>query len=694
MQIITEAVMLEKKGAVGMLWIDNPPVNALGYPVRKGLSDGIDMAVNDDEIQAIVIICRGRTFCAGADIREMGKPPVEPHLPEVLNRIDQSDKPVIAALHGTALGGGMETALGCHFRLAVSSAKMGLPEVKLGLIPAAGGTQRLPRLIGPEKALNMILAGDPMDAQTALAEGVIDAVVEGDLADAAVAFAHRVLEESKPLLRVSAMTDKIDAIRSQPRFFDDYRQQIAKFRRGFEAPKACIKAVEASVQLPFAEGCRFERELFLKLRAGDQSAAQRYYFFAERAAAKIPDLNTKTTPTRQIQTAGIVGGGTMGRDITISLIDAGIPVTIVETRDALLDEALAGIRQHYATTGAKGKSDDSAASGHLRLIAGTARIEDLADADLVIEAVPEILDLKQSVFSQLDAVCKPEAMIATATSCLNVHDIAAGTRRHESVLGLHFFSPAHVTELIEVVRAPKTDKTILATAMALAKRLRKIAVVVGSGRESAAHRMDARFKQACDRLILEGALPEQVDQVLYDFGFPIGPFALSDLNGNDSGWNPEQSHGKTIRDLLCESGRFGVDAGKGYYSYSSESQRPEAAPEVDRLIIDFSEKQGYKRREISDDEILERCIYPIINLGARLVEEKIVLRPSDLDVIWVKGFGWPLYRGGPMFYADLVGLDRILDRLKAFQAQYGDEFAPAPLLEQLTKGGNGFSSLN
>ncbi|BBO74496.1 3-hydroxyacyl-CoA dehydrogenase [Desulfosarcina widdelii] len=693
MQTITEAVSLEKIGSVGMLWIDNPPVNALGYPVRKGLSDGIDLAVSDDEIRAIVIICKGRTFCAGADIKEMGKPPVEPHLPDALNRIDQSDKPVIAALHGTALGGGMETALACHFRVAVSSAKLGLPEVKLGLIPAAGGTQRLPRLIGPEKALNRILAGDPMDAQTAFAEGVIDAVVEDDLADAALAFAHRVLEEGKPLVRVSAMTDKIDAIREQPEFFEDYRRQIAKSRRGFEAPEACIKAVEAAVRLPFAEGCRFERELFLKLRAGDQSAAQRYYFFAERAAAKIPDIE-KTTPVRQIQTAGIVGAGTMGRGIAISLIDAGIPVTIVEAEGALLDEALAGIRKHYTAAAAKGKIDDSEIDQRLGRIAGTTQIEDLADADLVVEAVYEEMALKQNIFSQLDSICKPDAILATNTSYLNVDEIAARTRRPESVLGFHFFSPAHVMGLIEIVRAQKTDKTVLATAMALAKRLKKIAVMVGVCNGFAANRMYFQRKRACDSLILEGTLPEQVDRVLFDFGFPMGPFALYDLVGNDLGWRREDSRSETIRELLCESGRLGIKAGKGYYNYAPGSHRPEPAPEIDHLIVEFSEKQGIVRRKIGDDEILERCIYPMINEGAKILEEKIVHRPSDLDVIWVKGFGWPLYRGGPMFYADLVGLDKILDRMKAFQEQLGDDFAPAPLLEQLIREGKGFGSLN
>ena len=666
---------------------------SLGYPVRKGLSDGIDLAVSDDEIRAIVIICRGRTFCAGADIREMGKPPVESHLPDVLNCIDQSDKPVIVALHGTALGGGMETALGCHFRVAVSSAKMGLPEVKLGLIPAAGGAQRLPRLIGPEKALNMILAGDPRDAPTALAEGVIDAVVEDDLADAALSFARRVLEESKPLVRVSAMMDKIDAIRNQPQFFDDYRQQIAKSRRGFEALEACIKAVEAAVQLPFAEGCRFERELFLKLRAGDQSAAQRYYFFAERAATKIPGID-KTTPVRQIETAGIVGGGIMGRGIAISMIDAGIPVTIVEAEGQFLGKALAVIHKHYTVAAAKGKINDSEIDERLGRISGTTRLDDLADADLAIEAVYEEMDLKQNIFSQLDVICKPDAILATNTSYLNVDDIAAHTRRPESVLGLHFFSPAHVMELIEVVRAQKTDKTVLSTAMALAKRLKKIAVMVGVCHGFAANRMYAQRKRACDSLTLEGVLPEQVDRVLYEFGFPMGPFVLYDLIGNDLGWRREHSRGETLRDLLCESGRLGLKAGKGYYNYASGSHRPNPAPEIDRLIVDFSEKQGFVRRKINDDEILERCIYPMINEGARIVEEKIVLRPSDLDVIWVKGFGWPLYRGGPMFYADLVGLDKILDRLKAFQEQHGDDFTPAPLLERLVEEGKEFGSLN
>ena len=645
MQVITEAVTLEKKGAVGVLWIDNPPVNALGYPVRKGLSDGIDIAVNDDEIRAVVIICKGRTFCAGADIREMGKPPVEPHLPDVLNRIDQSDKPVIAALHGTALGGGMETALGCHFRIAVSSAKMGLPEVKLGLIPAAGGTQRLPRLIGPEKALNMILAGDPMDAATALAEGVIDEVVQGDLADAALSFARRILEEGKPLLRVSAMTDKIAPILKQPGFFDHYRQQIAESRRGFDAPRACIQAVEAAVLRPFPEGCRFERELFLKLRAGDQSAAQRYYFFAERAAAKIPDIEQKTTSARPIETAGIVGGGALGHDIAVSLMDAAIHVTLAEPDEAILGDALSNIRRHYMEAAAKGKIDDVAADEHLKRITGATRIEDLANADIVIEAVEEEMDVKRDLFARLDAVCKEKAVLAAGTAALNIDDIASATKRPESVVGLHFLNPLHTVSLMEIVRGQKTDKTVLMTAMALVKKLKKTAIMVGSRQGLPADKMFGRFKQACSSLIHKGAFPKQISKVLYDFGFPIETLTMSDLPVNIPEWKTETSSEASV--------------GK-----------------------------------ISDDKIIEQCIYPVINECAGIIEEKIALRPSDLDVIWVKAFGWPLYRGGPMFYADLVGLEKILESLKAFQEQYGDDFTPAPLLEQLVKEGNGFSSLN
>jgi 3-hydroxyacyl-CoA dehydrogenase len=693
MVAVTEAVSLEKQGEIGMLWIDNPPVNALGYPVRKGMADGIAMAMDDDEIEAIVIICKGRTFCAGADIREFGKPPKPPHLPDVLTVFDQCTKPVVAAVHGTAFGGGLETALSSHFRIAVPTAQFGLPEVKLGLLPGAGGTQRLPRLIGPEKALPMVATGDPISAAQALEEGVIDEIVEGDLAEAAVAFARKVLAEKRPLRQVSAMTAKVEAARDKPEIFSDYRKVLARTRRGFEAPEACVKAVEAAVHKPFAAGCAYERELFGQLMSGSQSAAQRYYFFAERQVAKIPDI-PKETPLLEIRKVGIIGAGTMGGGIAMNFVNAGVPVTLVEHKQAFLDRGLGTIKKNYDITASKGKMTAQEVEKRMGLINGTLALEDLADVDLVIEAVFENMDLKKEIFRKLDGICNKEAILATNTSYLDVNEIAAQTQRPESVLGLHFFSPANVMRLMEVVRAAKTSKTVLATSLALAKRIRKIAVVVGVCHGFAGNRMFSQRRRESEKLILEGALPAQVDKVVYEFGFPMGPFVLYDLIGNDLGWSKETSTSSTIRELLCEQGRFGLKAGKGFYNYEKGSRTPLPAPEVDQLIIDFSSKKGYDRRSISDGEILQRCVYPIINEGAKILEEKIAVRPSDLDVIWVNGYGWPVYRGGPMFYADLVGLDKVLAVMQKFQEQYGDDFKPAALIEQLVKEGKGFKDLN
>ncbi len=693
MVAITEAVALEKEGEIGMLWIDNPPVNALGFPVRKGMADGIAMAMKDDGIKAVVVICKGGTFCAGADIREFGKPPKEPHLPDVLTVFDECTKPIIAAVHGTAFGGGLETALSSHFRVAVATAQFGLPEVKLGLLPGAGGTQRLPRLIGPEKALPMVATGNPIGAAQALKEGVIDEIVEGDLAQGALAFARKVLAEKRPLRRVSQLTDKTDAARKNPQIFADYRKQLAKTARGFEAPEACVKAVEAAVNKPFAEGLKYERELFSQLMAGSQSAAQRYYFFAERQVAKIPDI-PKDTPLIDIKKVGIIGAGTMGGGITMNFVNAGIPVTLVEAKQEFLDRGIGVIKKNYDITASKGKMTQEAVAKRMGLITGTTRMEDLADVDLVIEAVYENMDLKKEIFGKLDAICKPGAILATNTSYLNVDQIAAMTQRPEFVLGLHFFSPANVMRLLEVVRGAKTSKSVLATSLVIAKKIKKIAVMVGVCFGFAGNRMFAQRKREVDKLVLEGASPAQIDKVIYDFGFPMGPVALLDLIGIDLGWSKETSKGETMQQILCEAGRFGIKNSKGYYNYAEGSRAPKPAPEVEAMIKALAQKKGYTPRAISDEEIVQRCIYPIINEGAKILEEKIAVRPSDLDVIWVNGYGWPVYRGGPMFYADLVGLDKVLAVMKQFQAKHGDDFKPAPLLEKLVKEGKNFASLN
>lgn len=690
---ITKAVSLQKQGRIGMLWINNPPVNALGHPVRQGIAEGIAIAGKDETIQAIIIICEGRTFCAGADIREFGKPPEAPHLPDVLNELDNCAKPVIAAIHGTAFGGGLETALSSHFRVAVPEAQLGLPEVKLGLLPGAGGTQRLPRLIGPEKALHMIATGDPINAEKALEDGLIDEIIKGNLAEGAAAFAEAVLRENRPLVRVRDMTEKIQQGREKPEIFENFRKQLEKRARGFEAPQACIKAVEAAVHRPFEEGMAYERELFSQLMNGSQSAAQRYYFFAERQVARIPDV-PKDTPTDEINKVGILGAGTMGGGITMNFVNAGIPVTLVEAGQELLDRGLGVIRKNYDISASKGKISSEDVNRRMGMITPSTEIKDLMDVDLVIEAVYENMTLKKEIFANLDTICKDGAILATNTSYLDINEIAAQTNRPEYVLGLHFFSPANVMRLLEIVRAEKTGTRVLATCMALAKRIKKIAVVVGVCHGFAGNRMFAQRKRECEKMILEGALPSQVDKVIHEFGFPMGPFALADLIGIDLGWEKESSNSRTLQEVLCENRRFGLKNGKGYYNYGQDSRTPHPAPEVEALIVDFSQKKGFTRREISEEEILQRAIYPIINEGARILEEKIAVRPSDLDVIWVNGYGWPVYRGGPMFYADLVGLDHILEVLKQFQDRHGDDFKPAPLLEKLARQGEKFGSLN
>ncbi|MFP4453446.1 MAG: 3-hydroxyacyl-CoA dehydrogenase NAD-binding domain-containing protein, partial [Desulfobacterales bacterium] len=679
---------------IGILAINNPPVNALGIEVRKGLADGIEMAEKDNDIEAVVIIGRGRAFSAGADIREFGKPMKEPHLPDVLEKIEESSKPVVAAIQGTAFGGGLETALSCHFRIATNNASFGLPEVKLGLLPGASGTQRLPRVMGVEKALNMITSGNPIGVQQALDSGVIDEIAEGDLQDAAIAFAKKILAEKRPIVKVSEKEDKIAYAREHPEVFDEFRKKNARRFRGFEAPEACIKAVEAAVNKPFKEGVEYERQLFGELMEGSQSAAQRYYFFAERQVAKIPDI-PKDTQTYDIKKVGIIGAGTMGGGIAMNFANAGIQVKIAEQKQEFLDKGLGVIRGNYERTASKGKMTQDDVEKRMGLITGTLSMEDFSDVDLVIEAVYENMELKKEIFKKLDSICKDGAILATNTSYLDVNEIAAQTTRPEWVLGLHFFSPANVMRLLEIVRAEKTSKEVLATALAVARKIKKIAVVVGVCYGFAGNRMFAQRKRESERLVLEGAPPTQIDKVIYDFGFPMGPFALADLIGIDVGWDRENSAGRTLQEVLCEMGRLGQKSGAGYYKYEKGSRSPIPDPEVEKVISDFAAKHGIKRRDdITDQEILERCIYPIINEGAKIIEEKIAVRPSDLDVIWVNGYGWPVYRGGPMFYADLVGLDKVLETMKKYHAKFGDEWKPADLLEKLVKEGKKFGDLN
>ncbi|HEX8568361.1 MAG TPA: 3-hydroxyacyl-CoA dehydrogenase NAD-binding domain-containing protein [Caulobacteraceae bacterium] len=677
---------------IAVLTIDNPPVNALSARVRQALVEGVRAAEADDAVRALVLACAGRTFFAGADISEFGGPMQEPILPAVVEAIENCGKPVVAAIHGTALGGGFEVALGCHYRVAVPSAKVGLPEVNLGLLPGAGGTQRLPRLVGAEAALEMITSGKPVGARAALEAGVLDSVVEeGRLREEAVAFTRSVVRENRPLRRVRDLNEKLAAARDRPELFAEFRRANARKFRGFRAPAAIVKAVEAAVNLPFEEGLKLERALFMELMPSPESAAQRYAFFAERQAAKVPGLADDVRPL-PVERVGVIGAGTMGGGIAMNFLNVGLPVAIVESSQAALDRGVATIRRNYESSAKKGRMSAAQVEERMALLTPTLEFDALGDRDLVIEAVFETMEVKKDVFGRLDAVAKPGAILATNTSYLNVDEIAASTQRPESVLGLHFFSPANVMRLLEIVRGAKTEDRVLATAMQLGKRIGKVGVVVGVGYGFVGNRMLAARQREANRLILEGAMPWGVDRVLYDFGFPMGPFAMADLAGLDLGWTREKSTGSTVREVLCEMDRRGQKTGAGFYDYD-EARRASPSAAVEQVILEFSRKQGLERGPVSEEEILQRCVYPMINEGAKILEEGIALRASDIDVVWVNGYGWPVYRGGPMFHADSLGAAAVVQALEGFQARFGDDFAPAPLLRRLAAENRRFQDL-
>jgi 3-hydroxyacyl-CoA dehydrogenase len=686
-----DVTSLAVEGVIAVLTVDNPPVNALSAAVRQGVQRHMREAAADPEVKAVVLICAGRTFIAGADITEFGKPPQEPHLPDLVNQIEDMPKPVIAAIHGTALGGGLEVALGCHYRVAAPSAKVGLPEVKLGLLPGAGGTQRLARIIGPELALDAIASGMNLDAKTAAAGGLIDELVEeGGLREGALAFAQKVISENRPVRRVREMNDKVEAARGRPEIFDNFRHQNARKLKGLEAPEAIITAVKAAVELPFADGLKVEREQFIRLLTGPQSAAMRHIFFAERQTAKVPDIG-EDTPVIPVGKVGVIGAGTMGGGISMNFLNAGVPVTIVETRQQALDRGVDVIRRNYETTARKGRISMEDVDARMGLLTPTLELEQLSDCDLIIEAVFENMEIKKEVFGRLDKVAKPGAILATNTSYLDVDEIARATSRPESVLGLHFFSPANVMKLLEVVRGEKTAKPVIATAMRLGKKIGKVPVLVGVAFGFVGNRMLFQRQTQANQLILEGATPWDVDRVHTDFGWPMGPFQMGDLAGLDIGWSRETSKGESVRDVLCEMDRRGQKTGGGFYDYD-EKRAGTPSKLVEDIILGFSENAGIRRRQISDQEILERCLYPMINEGAKILEEGKAQRPSDIDVVWVYGYGFPVYRGGPMFHADYIGLDKVVAALESYRA-HGDAFQPAPLLKNLARQGKGFASL-
>jgi 3-hydroxyacyl-CoA dehydrogenase len=691
---VSEVVELERRGEIAVVTVDNSPVNALSAAVRRGVLQVVQTAVADSAVKAIVLRCAGRTFIAGADITEFGKPHQPPALAEVIAALENSPKPTVAAIHGTALGGGLEVALGCHFRVAVKEAKLGLPEVKLGLLPGAGGTQRLPRAVGPELAVRMIVGGEPISAAEALEQGLIDAIVE-EPAAGGEAFARKVLAENRPLRRLRDEDSKLEAAKADRSIFTDVVAKMTRRARGLEAPFAAADAVGLSLDTPFDEALKKERELFLKLMNGDQSKAQRHAFFAEREAARVAGVPEGTGP-RKVERVAVIGAGTMGGGIAMSFVSAGIPVTLIETADEPLQRGLGVMRKNFEASAARGGIAADEPARRMALVTGALGLEYIGEADLVIEAVFETMAVKKEVFAALDTHAKPGAVLASNTSYLDINEIASVTKRAQDVLGMHFFSPANVMRLCEIVRGAKTAPEVLMTAVAVARRIGKVPVVVGVCDGFVGNRMLAARIAEADKLLFEGALPQQVDAVVTRFGMPMGPFAMLDLAGLDIGWRSRKDRGITseIADALCEAGRFGQKTGKGYYRYESGSRAPLPDPEVERLILDTCARLGLKRRAIGDDEILERMNFPMVNEGARILEERIAARPGDIDVVWLYGYGWPVYRGGPMYDADRIGLKYIADRLAFYASATNDpSLGPAPLLRRLAAEGGTFASL-
>ncbi|MFN8989703.1 MAG: 3-hydroxyacyl-CoA dehydrogenase NAD-binding domain-containing protein [Betaproteobacteria bacterium] len=685
---------------VGVITLNNPPVNALsvGKGLLQGILDAIKEGEHDTAVKAFLLIGGGRNFSGGADITEFGKPPVPgmATLRDVLSYMDTVTKPICAALAGPTMGGGLELALGAHWRCAVTGAQIGLPEVKLGILPGAAGTQRLPRLIGAATALDMMVSGDPVSTERAHELGIVDEIVEGDLAAAALKFAQRVVKEGRPIRRISAMTVAVEG--DADAFFAEARARIATQWRGYPAPLEIAACVEAAVQQPFAKGVAFERERFEVLVATSESKSLRHAFFAERAAAKVNGL-PEDTPVREIRSAAVIGAGTMGGGIAMNFANAGIPVKILEASPERLDKGLSVIRANYAATVSKGRLSQEAMDKRMALMTGVSSYDDLRDADIIIEAVFEEMPVKQEVCRTLDAGATPGAILATNTSTLDIDAIAAVTARPQDVIGLHFFSPANVMKLLEIVRGAKTGGDVIATSMKLAKTIRKVGALVGVCDGFVGNRMVHAYFREAGYLLEEGALPQQVDRVMEAFGFAMGPFRVSDLAGLDIGWairkrqaatrDPAERYSR-IADLICEQGRFGQKTGAGYYRYEG-SRKPVPDPAIEALIVQASKDGGFTRREISDQEILERCLYQLVNVGAQILEEGIAQRASDIDIIYLYGYGYPRYRGGPMMSADLIGLPKVLEAVKGYEQRVGQWWKPAALLERLAAEGKGFN---
>lgn len=694
---MSEVVSYELREKIGVILVNNPPVNALAQEVRQGILNAVNTA-QEDASEAIVLACEGRTFIAGADITEFGKPPKDPWLPEVLTAIENSSKPVIAAIHGTALGGGFEVTLACHYRCAVPSAKVGLPEVKLGLLPGAGGTQRVPRITGVQAALDMITSGNPISSVKANTMGLVDELLaDEDVVGGAIQYAKGLVETGAPLKRIRDIS--IDPSSIDPNFFDNARKQLARRARGQIAQDRIVSCLEAAVKLPIDEGLERERELFRELVASPESAAMRHIFFAERQAAKIKDI-AKDTPLRPIQKVAIIGGGTMGGGIAMCFANVGIPVVLLEINDEALKRGMGIIRKNYTITVQKGKLAEDKMEERISLISGTSSFDDIGNVDMVIEAVFENLDLKKEIFGKLDAVCKPGCILATNTSYQDVDAIAEATSRPEDVVGMHFFSPANVMKLLEVVRGARTADDVLASVMQVGKRIGKVCALSGVCYGFIGNRMLGGYGREAQMLLLDGCTPAQVDGALETFGMAMGPLAMGDLAGLDVGYKARQSRTDLPDDpklyrmgtLLVEMGRHGQKTGSGFYKYDPETRKRISDSEVEALIIEEAGKMDIEQREISNDEILARCFYPLINEGAKILEEGIAQRASDIDVVYIYGYAFPVAKGGPMHYADSVGLKNVYDKICEFRDRYGEEYwKPAPLLKQLAEEGKSFA---
>ena len=696
-------VHYEQRGDIALLTVDNPPVNPLSSGVRQGLSDGLAKALSDDSISAIVLTGAGRAFIAGADISEFGGASQGPSLHDCLNAMDDSSKPIVAALNGTAFGGGLEVALCCHNRVIAPSAQVGLPEVKLGLLPGAGGTQRLPRLVGAEKALNFMLSGDGIPGPAAKELGIVDEVADGDVVEAAIAFAQNLVSEGGAVRRIRDEENMLIADRERPEIFDNARKDAARKMKKRFAPEMIIQCVEAAVNLgDFDAGMKVEAENFAQCLKHPQREALIHMFFAEREVAKIPDV-PKDTATQDIASAGVIGCGTMGGGISMSFLNVGIPVTVLELDQEALDRGMGVIKRNYDIQVQRGRMTEEQVNQRMGLLTGTTQYADLGQADVIIEAVYENIDVKVETFKQIEEVAKPGAILASNTSGLDVDKMANATSRPESVIGLHFFSPANVMRLLEVVRGEKTSKETIATSMKLGKTLNKIAVLSGNAPGFIGNRMLAGYTRQAGEIILQGATPYQVDNAILQFGMPMGPFQMNDLVGLDLGWRARKPSGMApddvpitarVADKLCELERFGQKTNRGYYIYPEGSRAGQADPEVVEIVEQTSAELGITRRPIDDEEVLKRCLYPLINEGAKILEDGIAIRPCDIDIVYINGYGFPEVTGGPMFWADQQGLDNILADIKKFQEEYGgDVWEPAPLLERLVAEGKNFASL-